>query len=623
MRLLLLVGCVWALGAALAAAQVVNPRVTTDSSMDTSSAEAVVKQILKPQMTDEAKAVACWKFMLDHFYHWTPPREPDTGGDVRDFAKAINSYGYGPCFVTAPVLSALWEAAGYQTRSWTITGHSIPELSYGGTWHMLDADARAWHRKADGAIASVEELSRDANLHTDPPGKSEPFYPFGKPDEVVKPFTFWGPPSRMMDLYLSQKNNYRYNRRAVMGHPMYITLRQGETLTLNWHNDGKFVVPPKMEEKFLEGGPREVKGRWTFGNGKLFWKPDFAKIPADQLFWMGSKNVKLAGGKVVPEKVGEQAVAVFRIWCPYVLVEAKASLTAVGKAVPKCAVSIDGGVAWSELSEVAWLVWDLGTHLGTVDLTEYTQGRYEYLLKVTMDDGSLAAISFDNIFQLSQLALPRLKVGRNKVKVFRGPDQGVVQLVRAGGKPAKPRYLVDSKNLEEGGVRPPGRDGTPAYAVYKLKAPAKLVALSVGANMTMDRGRNQKIEALYSLDDGKSWTSIWKIADNMNRDNSLFEMDRRIDLDNPAGAREVLIKFEMVRRSKYFGVNAIRLYGFYEELQPADAKLALDFTWQEEHAHKWIEKKKSVLVDKFPYEFEVDCGGAAARPWHIEMTPAP
>ncbi|KPJ72397.1 MAG: hypothetical protein AMS14_07795, partial [Planctomycetes bacterium DG_20] len=45
---------------------VVNPRIATDSSIDCSSAEAVVKQIITPGMTDEQKAIACWRFMRGH-----------------------------------------------------------------------------------------------------------------------------------------------------------------------------------------------------------------------------------------------------------------------------------------------------------------------------------------------------------------------------------------------------------------------------------------------------------------------------------------------------------------------------------------------------------------------------
>ena len=221
---------------------VVNPRITTDSSVDCSSAEGVLKQIITPGMTDEQKARACWRFMLGHFYHWYPPYEDNAYEPVRDFAKAVNSYGYGPCFTNAPVLTDLWVAAGFETRSWTITGHSIPEVFYDGAWHMLDADARAWHRKADGRIAGVEDLAGDMTLFTAPKEKSDPYYPFGAPDVAVAPLDPWGPPSKMMDLYASRRNNYRYNSRAVLGHPMYVTLRQGETLSYGWANRGKWFV---------------------------------------------------------------------------------------------------------------------------------------------------------------------------------------------------------------------------------------------------------------------------------------------------------------------------------------------------------------------------------------------
>ncbi len=615
-------------------AQVVNPRITTDSSIDCSSAEAVVKQILKPGMTDEQKAVACWRFMLDHYYHWYPPREPDTGGDVRDFAKAVNSYGFGPCFQNAPVLTALWEAVGYKTRSYTVTGHSIPEVEYGGAWHMIDADARAWHRKPDGQIASVAELAasvrddktkdKSDNLFTKPKEKSDPYYPFGAPDKYVKPLDPWGPPSRMLDLYGSTRDNYRYNRRAVMGHPMYLTLRQGESVTLMRKNAGKFYNAGFPKAKVDAGGPISVDKKLNYSNGRLVWKPDLRKISTDELLWMGSKNVKLDGGRLIAEKAGQPAVAVFRMWCPWVMVEPKAKLTVSdGKEVPALEVSFDGGVAWSKVENAGWLA-SFGTRASTwVDLSKYAAGRYEYLLRVNLDGRSILRVGFDNLFQVATLSLPKLRAGKNRVTIFRGPDEGVVQLVRSSGKHRKERYVVDSQGLEPNQVAPSKRDGSPAYVVYKLTAPAPLAALSLGAATTMDRGRRQRIEAFYSLDGGKTWASAWKIVDNSNGQNSSFEMDRRVELKNPTGAKEVRVKFEMERRTKYFGVNSIRLYGFYRQPQPEGAKLAVDLAWEEKTGDKWTEKKTSLVVAVFPHTFDLTCGGEAARINTITVTPAP
>lgn len=596
-----------------AAAQVVNPRITTDSSIDCSSAEAVVRQITKPDMTDEQKAVACWKFMLGHFYHWYPPKEENVPEQVRDFAKAINSYGFGPCFLNAPVLSALWEAAGLETRSWTITGHSIPEVKYGGAWHMLDGDARAWHRKADGQIASVEELAADAKLITDPAEKSDPFYPFAAPEVVARPLEPWGPPGKMMDLYLSRKDNYRYNRRAVMGHPMYLTLRPAEKLTLKRENEGQWYVFGDMPSNAVNSGPIDVSKTITYANGHLLWPVDLKRITADQILWLGSSNVKLADGKISLEKEGVPGVAVLRTWSPYVLVQAKIALTCVGATPPKVELSCDSGAAWSDLPAV-WTPAQPDQQTALISLSKEIAGRYEYLLRITMDSGALAGASFDSTLQHAPLALPQLKVGANKVTIQRGLDEGVVQLVLGNSRESKARYIVDKAGFAEPlkSIQPAAYQ-EPAFVVYKLTAPQPLTALSIGANVTMDVGTNQHIAASYSLDNGKTWTEVWRIADNANSHNSQFEMDRRVTVENPAGVKEALVKYDLRRNAKYFAVAGVRLYAFYRQPQPADAGLNVTITWQEKTGSVWAEKKHSVVADKFPYAFDLTCGGESVR----------
>ncbi|HOX07764.1 MAG TPA: hypothetical protein PK280_15295 [Planctomycetota bacterium] len=599
---------------------VINPRVTTDSTVDCSSAEAVVKQITKPDMTDEQKAVACWRFMLDHYYHWYPPKEECVPEYVRDFAKAINSYGFGPCFVNAPVLTDLWEAAGFETRSYTITGHSIPEVKYGGAWHMLDADARGWHRKEDGQIASVEELSNDAKLLTAPKEKSDPFYPFGAPDAVVKPLEPWGPPSKMMDLYLSKKDNYQYNRRAVMGHPMYLTLRSGEKITLSSANEGKWYKFGAMPDTAVASGPINVSKEITYGNGHLTYKPDLKTAQAAELLWLGSKNVKLDGGKIVAEKDGEPAVVVLRTWCPYVLVESKVLVALAGEGRPKVEISTDSGAAWAELADPVLKVGADGKSL-ELALEAQVAGKYEYLLRFTLEKAGISGLSYDNLFQCAPLALPRLKPGKNKVTVFRLADEGAVQLVLGNNKEAKERYIVDKQGLGDPlkSIQP-AKNGEPAYVVYKLTAPEALTALSIGGQLTMDPGTpEQYIEALYSLDGGKTWTSAWKLPNHKNWGSSQFELDKKFELKNDAGAKEALIKFDMIRGSKYFAVAGVRLYGFYKQPQPAGAKLAVEIVWQEKAGDKWEEKKQAFTAEKFPQDFELTCGGEAVKLARVSM----
>jgi hypothetical protein len=184
---------------------------------------------------------------------------------------------------------------------------------------------------------------------------------------------------------------------------------------------------------------------------------------------------------------------------------------------------------------------------------------------------------------------------------------------------ASSQNIAGPKNLS------PLNTDEPGSAVYKLTTPAELTALSLGANLTFDTGRNQYTECLYSVDDGKTWTSAFRRDGNTNRDNYQFEIDKRIPLDNPAGAREALVKVVMKKNAnnKIFGINQLRLYAFYRQPQAAGARLSVEIAWQEKTGDKWEDKRKSLVVDKFPTDFELDCGGEAARLSRLVMAPAP
>ncbi|MCG3179071.1 MAG: hypothetical protein BIFFINMI_01402 [Phycisphaerae bacterium] len=610
---LLLVACLPAVAAAQV--RVVNPRITTDSSIDCSSVQSVLAQIIKPGMTDEQKARACWEFMLDHFYHWWPPDEADAGGNVRDFAKAINSYGFGPCFVCAPVETDLWAAAGYKTRCWTITGHTIPEIFYGDAWHMLDADGRGWHRKADGQIASVEELSKDLKLFTEPAERSAPYYPEGLPYEVHKQYEFWGPASKISDLYLSRKDNYAFNERAVYGHPMFVDLRPGETLTLNDANAGKFVKWAKYPKEKPAGPQEEVRRKTTYGNGTLVWRPDLKTISRDDLLWAGSENVKLADGRLVAVDASKPAVAVFRVFCPWVLVEAKALVTDLAGSPLKLEVSTDGGRTWgdAEAKDVA-----SGIIAYDVNLSPRIEGRYEYLLRATLGDGTIDSLSFANTFQIAPLSLPRLKPGKNKVTVYRGPDRGVVQLVKAGKDIASPAIYVEADGLDTPKSLTPAKPDAPGHVVYKLTAPAAIKGLCVGGQFTLDYGQRPKLDAEYSLDGGRTWAAAFSIQGNRNSQNAQFERNAIIDLPGNATA-EALVRFTLAgdnsfdRGKQYCGVNAIRLYAYYDLPQPPGAKLGVDLAWTETTGEKTEDKSAHWDVTRFPTDFEITCGGQAAK----------
>ena len=82
-----------------AMATVFNPKVTTDTSIDCTSRETILRDIVRPGMSDEEKAIAVWRFVRSHIYHYAHiDRQP---------LRQINNYGYCLCGSQACVTKAV------------------------------------------------------------------------------------------------------------------------------------------------------------------------------------------------------------------------------------------------------------------------------------------------------------------------------------------------------------------------------------------------------------------------------------------------------------------------------------------------------------------------------------
>jgi hypothetical protein len=87
---------------------------------------------------------------------------------IHDPALFLNSLGFGLCDDRASVMAHLAVERGYTVRMWDLEGHVVPEFLIGGRWEVWDPDMRAYYRNRSGAIASMDELSADPSLITDP-----------------------------------------------------------------------------------------------------------------------------------------------------------------------------------------------------------------------------------------------------------------------------------------------------------------------------------------------------------------------------------------------------------------------------------------------------------------------
>ncbi|MCX7047201.1 MAG: hypothetical protein NTX50_17145 [Candidatus Sumerlaeota bacterium] len=144
----------------------VAPKLAIKGWPDLSSAQGMLGSILTPGMTEEQKAIAIWRFLVDWRYHYYPA---DGGDEMHDPVKFINIYGYGFCDDSANNFAVLCGEAGIRARVWGLNGHVVGEAFYGGAWHMFDPDHQVYYRMPAGHVAGVEELAARPEVITRTP----------------------------------------------------------------------------------------------------------------------------------------------------------------------------------------------------------------------------------------------------------------------------------------------------------------------------------------------------------------------------------------------------------------------------------------------------------------------
>jgi len=80
----------------------------------------------------------------------------------------INSIGFGQCDDFAAVLSFIWKMQGFQARVWGLEGHVVPEVFVNDMWQMYDPIQGVYYLNTQNEVASVEVLSANPNLITNP-----------------------------------------------------------------------------------------------------------------------------------------------------------------------------------------------------------------------------------------------------------------------------------------------------------------------------------------------------------------------------------------------------------------------------------------------------------------------
>jgi hypothetical protein len=359
--LLCFIGLIGPIGPIALAAQrtVGGIHVRTERSVDFFSRETILRSIIEPGMSNEEKAVACYELVRTRVYHFCRP-------DDNDPMRVLNVYGYALCGTIQH--SLVWLAqgafgpeggrpAGIRSRNianpetfriaaggWlndsmyrldgakppAKLGHSWCQLFYDGRYHYLDAHAGFYVYTADGKhIASLDEISGDPTLVSDPVKTSDPFMPCddGRPE-----------------FFYRCAGSHRGRPVERTNHSMALRVRPGETLVFHfdklpgrhfkrsrsWKN--QWAPDYYREGPHLRSQGEKVKSYRHYGNGEILFEPDLSRAGFRESL-VASENLGDGPGLSLEDKTKPGSVT-FAFKTPYPMVagEIRAEVKTAGLA---------------------------------------------------------------------------------------------------------------------------------------------------------------------------------------------------------------------------------------------------------------------------------------------------
>ena len=434
--------------------------------MDVSSLEAWKQSYISPGMTDQEKAIAIWKSIVQHQHQNTPPNEfvhPET--NVLDFIKIANVYGYSYCSVAAAELTSLSRYAGLPARGWTIKGHCVAEIFYDGKWHLFDPSLINYFPKTDGQVASVAEIMAEIKTWYDKnpgfKGNHKKLYAFGREQggwgwkrgpKLLSDCPFYGIrgwlPAKTHGWYSTMQEYdgstlFRYESGYSQGYRVNVQLRPGMRLVRNWSNKGLFA---NMDG--TGGKPSCING--TIGKGDLVHLPGFGDIAPGRVGngtlaydvplhkWPGYFGPLLfenlspiframrAGPAIMVKDPAKAGVLVLRMPTSYLYLTGKVETKAVVGAAAGivASISLNNGRDWKQIAKIE----KSGTE--TIDLSKHVLRRYDYRLKFEMTGAGtgIDQLRIHHDVQHSQRPLRALVEGENTITFGAEKPEGTITI---------------------------------------------------------------------------------------------------------------------------------------------------------------------------------------------------
>ena len=620
-----------------------NLKILSDHIDDVSTPENILASFVKPGMSDAERALALWKVSVRYRHQTAPPNEYLAADwDVHDPVKLFNVYGYCMCCCSSSLIEALNRLDGREARGRILNGHSVSEVRYGNGWHMCDASLITYFPKADGSIASVDEISAAVRgWHVRHPGyrgngaklvdvmrrdgwlgwKSAgpellatcPHYKLG-----YFPARTHGWDATMVE-YDRKSEEYEYGYHV--GHRALMSLRPGESFVREAGNRGLHVNRAEMPDwpTLKQRAPTEdlvyVKdflpgyNGGVVANGYHRYAPDLASkdlVAGADL----CENMQFRNGSLRPQVASQPAVLVVPMVSPYVYlggrVKLKATRTTAGDTV-KLSLSTNNGRTFTPL----WAA-EVGTPESTVDLGSRVLRRYAYWLKIELHAASengaaFEALQIENDIQHAPRTIPWLGKGSNTISVAADRDPTLASRAIACRISPDPAFdknestttlgvTFDNLDVRDGGCWWKGGIGT---MTVPIETPGDLAALRFSAQIRA-RGAKDLIKMLVSFDGGTSWREAARMAGPTPGRTGAFRFG-----DVPQSTRKALFRFEMS------GNNTAGVFNFRIDADYRDPKATTFRPF--EVVHRWKEggeeKTHRERIPRLPHCYRIDTGG--------------
>ena len=625
------------LAAATAPAEVCHVLVTSDKVEDVSSLAAWKASFIKEGMSDFDKGMAIWTTVVKFRHQEPPPFEFLQGEDhVHDPIKTFNVYGYGQCCCASADIEAMARYLGLSARGWGINGHSVPEVSWDGAWHLLDASLIDYFPKADGAPAGVEEIIAGVSAwleqHPEYKAKPDAAYPFGKAGvwrsrgpEVLSRNRYyddngWLPAATHGWYSTLQEYNGRgggsdgkaflYDYGYSQGYQLNLRFRPGERLVRAWSNHGLHInqdlkdgaAPGCLTEKVGTDQLRYAPGFGDLANERVGSGRLEYQLPLTRVAFPGSlrvaDNLELSGSAGV-SIVDASRPAVLTVAMPssYVYLGGEVVYTPViGPNGGSCtlALSTNNGLDWSALPPASGDGYvrlpDKLPGNGSlsslafeqrVDLSALVRRRYDYQLRFTFTGAGsgLSAVRLSHDIQLSQRALPALAQGENIISVTTGAQEGTVTVEAPGTLAHRREQLVFTDfhptlvGMQGDSLRLGGGQGS---ITFPLTTPGDLVRLRFGCNFRA-RDARDGWDLQASFDGGATFVTAGRAAGPTGIGSSTYLVLERI----PAGTRTVLVRFAGQQVNTTM-ISGLRIDADYRPPAAGFLPMRITYHWRED-----------------------------------------